>query len=77
MGEIAEDGGGYSSKIKHDLKAPGFCRVVFRDGIPIGTVLLGSTSGMGEMRRLIENGLELEQLRRKIVPDDMVQAANA
>jgi ferredoxin-nitrite reductase len=77
MGEIAEDGGSYSSKIRHDLKVSGYRRVVFREGIPVGAVLLGSTVGMGEMRRLIENGLELEHLRRKVVPDDMVQAANA
>jgi nitrite reductase (NADH) large subunit len=77
MGEIAEDGSGTTSKIKHDLKAPGYCRVVFREGIPIGAVLLGTTSGLGEMRKLIENGLELEHLRRRIVPDDMAPAANA
>jgi hypothetical protein len=32
---------------------------------------------MGEMRRLVENGLELEQLRRKVVPDDAGAAVNA
>jgi nitrite reductase (NADH) large subunit len=77
MGEIAEDGGGISSRIRHDLKSPGYCRIVFREGIPIGAVLLGTTSGMGEMRKLIENGLALEHLRRKLVPDDLAPAANA
>jgi len=77
MGEIAEDGGGYSSRIRHDLKGSTYRRVVFREGIPVGAVLLGSTQGMGELRKLIENGLELEHLRRRIVPDEMVQAANA
>ena len=75
MGEICEDGDGISSKTRHDLKAGAYRRVVFRDGIPIGGILLGTTHGMGEMRKLIENGLELERLRRKVVPDDMVAAS--
>ena len=77
MGEVREDGGGISSKVRQDLKAPSYRRVVFRDGIPIGGILLGTTDGMGEMRRLVENGLELEQLRRKVVPDDAGAAVNA
>jgi ferredoxin-nitrite reductase len=76
MGEIREDGGSISSKTRQDLKAASYRRVVFREGIPIGGILLGTTEGMGEMRRLVENGLELEQLRRKVVPDE-VGAASA
>jgi len=75
MGEICEDGDGISSKTRHDLNTGAYRRVVFRDGIPIGGILLGTTQGMGEMRQLIENGLELEQLRRKVAPDDMVAAS--
>jgi ferredoxin-nitrite reductase len=75
MGEILEDTGGITSKTRHDLKGGVYRRVILRDGIPIGGILLGTTEGMGEMRKLIENGLELEQLRRKVVPDDLALAS--
>jgi nitrite reductase (NADH) large subunit len=77
MGEISGDARGITSKTRHDLKANIYRRVFFRDGIPIGGILLGTTEGMGEMRKLIENGLELEQLRRKVIPDDLETLATA
>jgi NAD(P)H-nitrite reductase large subunit len=58
------------------MTGPGtYRRVVFRHGIPVGGVLLGSSSGMGELRKLIEGGVELERLRRKVVPDEVMAHA--
>jgi nitrite reductase (NADH) large subunit len=76
IGEIKEDSDEIISKVKHDPSGT-YSRVIFRDGIPIGGILLGTSSGMGEMRKLIEAGRELEQLRRKVVSDDMAAAASA
>jgi nitrite reductase (NADH) large subunit len=73
LGHVAEDGdGGVTSRV---TRGPGsYKRVVFREGIPVGALLLGSVSGLGELRRLVEDGLELERLRRQVVPDEVVTA---
>jgi ferredoxin-nitrite reductase len=75
IGEIEEVGDNITSKLKYDSKARTYRRVVYRNGLPIGGILLGTSSGMGDMRKLIENGLELEKLTRKVVPDEALQAA--
>jgi len=36
----------------------------------VGGILLGTTRGMGDMRKLIEGGVELERLRQQVVPDE-------
>jgi precorrin-3B synthase len=78
MGHIQEDGesggggGGITSRTTRDAGAGTYRRIVFRQGIPVGGILLGTSSGMGELRRLIEGGLELERLRHEVVPDDVV-----
>jgi ferredoxin-nitrite reductase len=75
IGEIEEVGDNITSKLKYDSKARTYRRVVYRNGLPIGGISLGTSSGMGDMRKLIENGLELEKLTRKVVPDEALQAA--
>jgi ferredoxin-nitrite reductase len=73
LGEVLEDGAGITSSV---TTGPGtYRRVVFRHGIPVGGVLLGSSRGMGELRKLIEGGVELERLRRKVVPDEVMAHA--
>ncbi len=73
IGEIKEDGDAITSNV---TAGPGtYRRVVFRHGIPVGGLLLGTSSGMGELRRLVERGLELEGLRRKVVPDEVLASA--
>jgi nitrite reductase (NADH) large subunit len=73
LGEVLEDGAGITSSV---TTGPGtYRRVVFRHGIPVGGVLLGSSTGMGELRKLIEGGVELERLRRKVVPDEVMAHA--
>ena len=75
MGEVREDGDGITSRVTYDADAGIYRRVVFRHGIPIGGLMLGTATGMGEMRQLIEGGVELERLRRKVVPDEVTASA--
>jgi ferredoxin-nitrite reductase len=75
MGEVREDGDGITSRVTCDADAGTYRRVVFRHGIPIGGLMLGTAGGMGEMRQLIEGGVELEKLRRKVVPDEVTASA--
>jgi nitrite reductase (NADH) large subunit len=70
MGEILEDGDAITSRVQHDETARTYRRVIFRHGLPMGGLLLGTTRGMGDMRKLIEGGLELERLRQQVVPDE-------
>src|SRR5439155_5009059 len=70
MGEILEDGDAITSRLQHDETARTYRRVIFRYGLPVGGLLLGTTRGMGDMRKLIEGGLELERLRQQVVPDE-------
>jgi nitrite reductase (NADH) large subunit len=72
MGHIQEDGEAITSRVTRDPGAGTYRRVVFRLGIPVGGILLGTSRGMGELRQLIEGGLELEKLRLKVVPDEVV-----
>jgi ferredoxin-nitrite reductase len=71
MGDIQEDGDGITSRVTRDAGAGTYRRVIFRQGIPVGGILLGTSSGMGELRKLIEGGRELEELRRQVVPDEV------
>ncbi len=70
MGEILEDSETITSRVQHDEAARTYRRVIFRHGLPVGGLLLGTTRGMGDMRKLIEGGLELERLRQQVVPDE-------
>jgi precorrin-3B synthase len=75
IGEVQEDGLGITSRTTVDAAAGTYRRVVFRHGIPIGGILLGSSAGMGELRKLIEGGLELEKLKQKVAPDETLTVA--
>jgi len=70
MGEILEDSDTITSRVQYDEAARTYRRVIFRHGLPVGGLLLGTTRGMGDMRKLIEGGVELERLRQQVVPDE-------
>jgi ferredoxin-nitrite reductase len=70
MGDILEDSATITSRVQHDETARTYRRVIFRNGLPVGGILLGTTRGMGDMRKLIEGGVELERLRQQVVPDE-------
>ena len=75
IGEILEDGGEVSSKVQVDDAAGTYRRLVLRNGIPVGGLLLGTSKGMGEMRKLIEKGLELEKLGKRMMPEPAANIA--
>jgi hypothetical protein len=56
--------------VQHNVALQTYRRVIFRHGLPVGGLLLGTTRGMGDLRQLIEGGLELERLRQQVVPDE-------
>lgn len=74
IGDIKDGGDGMTSRTRLDPRARTYRRVICRNGFPVGGILLGTLSGMGEMRKLIENGRELEELQRKVVPDEVLAA---
>jgi NAD(P)H-nitrite reductase large subunit len=73
IGEVPEDGGGVSSSVA--AQDGTYRRVVFRHGIPVGGILLGASTGMGELQKLVERGRELQELRRKVLPDEVMAGA--
>ena len=54
IGEVHEDGGEITSRVQFNNAAGTYSRLIFRKGIPIGGIRLGTSKGMGEMRQLIE-----------------------
>jgi len=72
VGQIPRDEPGISSRTSQPLEPRTYRRVFFRHGIPVGGILLGVSSGLGELRKLIEGGLELEKLRDQVVTPEMV-----
>jgi ferredoxin-nitrite reductase len=70
IGEIREDGGAVTSRVAADAGAGIYRRVIFRNGIPIGAILIGTATGIGELRQLVEEGLELEKLKHRVVPEE-------
>lgn len=74
IGEIPEDGGEVVSKVQIDEAGGTYRRLVLRNGIPVGGILLGTAAGMGELRRLVEKGIELEKLGKRLIPEMATQA---
>jgi ferredoxin-nitrite reductase len=74
IGEVRDDGGAISSRTTHDAAAGTYRRVVFRSGIPVGAILFGTSSGMGELQKLVQGGLDLEKLAQRVVPTEAVPA---
>ncbi len=68
LGEIVEDGGDVTSAVVEDRDAGTYKKIVFRSGIPIGAVLVGSGLGVGQVRQLIESGRETARLRDSVLP---------
>ncbi|MBI4469273.1 MAG: precorrin-3B synthase [Acidobacteria bacterium] len=77
IGEIEEDGGEVTSRIQIDEATGTYRRLILRNGIPMGGILLGTSKGMGEMRRLVEKGHELEKLGRRLMPETVALAAES
>jgi hypothetical protein len=76
MGDILEDGDGITSRVQYEVAGQTYRRVIFRHGLPVGAILLGTSRGMGDVRKLIEGGLQLERLRQQVVADDAMAVAS-
>ncbi len=75
IGEIAEDGGAIASEL--DVPAAGtYRRLVLRNGIPIGAILLGTLSGMGELRRRVAAGWQRQEPEQGAASDAAIKAAS-
>ena len=75
IGDILEDGDGITSRVQYDATGHTYRRVIFRHGIPVGAILLGTSRGMGDVHKLIAGGLQLERLRQQVVADDAMAVA--
>jgi nitrite reductase (NADH) large subunit len=65
IGEILEDGDGVTSQVDRDA-AGSYRRLVLRNGIPVGAVLIGTAAGSGDLASLVQKGAELERLRSRL-----------
>ena len=43
-------------------------RLFTRHGLPVGAILYGTSKGLGDWRKLVEDGLALERLRARVLP---------
>ena len=44
-------------------------RLFTRNGLPVGAILYGTAKGLGDWRKLVEDGLALERLRARVLPE--------
>ncbi len=49
-------------------------RLFTRHGLPVGAILYGTTNGLGDWRKLVEDGLALERLTHRVLPDGQALA---
>jgi nitrite reductase (NADH) large subunit len=47
-------------------------RLFTRGGIPVGAILYGTAQGLGDWRRMVEDGLALERLTRRVLPETLM-----
>jgi ferredoxin-nitrite reductase len=66
IGEIVDDSAEIASTVIEDPELGSYKKVVFRSGIPVGAILVGPATGLGEVRRLVEGGHELLRLRERV-----------
>jgi ferredoxin-nitrite reductase len=68
IGEIVEDGGDITSTVIEDAQRGSYKKVVFRAGVPVGALLVGTSAGLGELRKLVAGGQDLLRLRARVLP---------
>src|SRR5207249_3514327 len=66
LGEIVDDSPEIRSTVIEDPELGSYKKVVFRSGIPVGAILVGPATGLGEVRRLVEGGHELLRLSERV-----------
>jgi ferredoxin-nitrite reductase len=45
-------------------------RLFTRNGLPVGAILYGTSQGLGDWKKLVEDGLALERLTRRVLPTE-------
>ena len=67
LGEIVDDSPEIRSTVIEDPELGSYKKVVFRSGIPVGAILVGPATGLGEVRRLVEGGRDLLHLSQRVL----------
>ncbi len=65
IGEVAGDSAEITSAVLQDPATGSYKKIVSRGGIPVGAILVGATTGAGEVRHLVQRGHELLRLRER------------
>ena len=67
IGSILADGGEVTSQRVLDPVSRVYRRVIVKNGLPVGGILLNTTEGMAEMKKLVEGSVQIERLRRSLL----------
>jgi precorrin-3B synthase len=76
IGEIVPDGADVTSQRIEDQATRTYRRVVVRSGLPVGGILLNTTDGIGEMKKLVEGAAQIERLSRSMFAAEPVAAGS-
>ncbi|MBI3636569.1 MAG: FAD-dependent oxidoreductase, partial [Candidatus Rokubacteria bacterium] len=77
IGNILADGDGVASQRVVDPVGRVYRRVITRNGFPVGGILLNTTDGMAEMKKLVEGAAQVERLSRAVFAPEPVAAGAA
>jgi ferredoxin-nitrite reductase len=67
IGSILADGGEVTSQRVLDPASRIHRRVIVRNGLPVGGILLNTTDGMADMKKLVEGAAQIERLSRSVL----------
>lgn len=74
VGAILSDGHGVTSRVTRDPAQRTYTRLISRDGLPVGGILLNTGDGMTEMKKLVEATASLDRLTAPVASADLVAA---
>jgi ferredoxin-nitrite reductase len=77
IGSILADTGDITSQRVLDPVSRVYRRVVFRHGLPVGGLLLNTTEGMADMKKLVEGSVQIERLSRSLLAVEPLGAASS
>ena len=75
VGGVPAAGGDVASQRVLDPVSRVYRRVIFRNGLPVGAILLNTTEGMAEMKKLVEGAAQIERLSRSVLAAEPAAAA--
>ena len=74
IGSVLADDGEVTSQRVLDPVSRIYRRVIVKNGLPVGGILLNTTDGMAEMKKLVEGAAQIERLSRAVLANDLVVA---